>query len=151
MKLIIIALFVYLSLNLSEAQTDDEWEQWKKINHKEYSNARVLEAESEEEFRKEIFKENIKKIKDFNKKNASFKMSLNEYSDLSEDELKQRFNANININKVKKNIKNCNKTDTSKGRIIYDTVNWVTRGYVAPVQNQGICGSCYTFSTVFLF
>lgn len=154
MKLIIIVLVVYLSLNFSEAQTDDEWEQWKNNNHKEYSNARGLEAEagSEEDVRKEIFKENLRKVKDFNKKNTTFKMGLNEYSDLSEDELKQRFKANIDLTKVKKNIQNCNKSDTSKGRqIIYDTVNWVTSGYVAPVQNQGSCGSCYAFSTVFLF
>lgn len=154
MKLIvIIALVVYLSLNLSKAQADDEWEQWKKKNHKEYPNARGLEAEAESEndIREEIFKENLEKIKDFNKKNSTFKMGLNEFSDLSIDELKKRFNVNIDIKNVIENIKHANKSDTNKARIISDTVNWATSGYMSPIQNQGDCGSCYTFSAVFLF
>jgi len=29
-----------------------------------------------------------------------------------------------------------------------DSFNWVTKGGVSPVKDQGNCGSCWTFSTV---
>jgi len=28
----------------------------------------------------------------------------------------------------------------------YDSINWVTAGKVNPIQNQGQCGSCWSFA-----
>ena len=126
------------------ADESDDWSKWKSFNSKKYSD------NSADTVRRSIFENNLKRIKQHNAKNSSFKMALNAFSDLSDQELADSYTIKINEKSVKALFRNASvfKPDRREARSPVDSVNWVTAGYVSPIRNQGSCGSCYAFGTV---
>lgn len=148
MKFIIVSLVLAgLVLLVKGQEFSEDWENWKKQNNKVYPSGRSTLDDSQEKVRFGIFQENLQKIKEHNAKQQSFKLGVNEYSDLTEDELRQRFTAKIDQVQIRKNNKLVNVSSIKSVKAVVDSINWVTNGFVAPVQNQESCGSCYAFST----
>lgn len=94
----------------------------------------------------DAFKSNVDKVKTHNSKNSSYKLTYTgAFAALSEDEFVAQYTGLGDISLAHQDVPNFGETDESP---LADSVDWVQKGAVNPIKNQGSCGSCWAFSTV---
>lgn len=132
--------FLALLVVASAFEYADEWEAWKTQFSKKY------EGDEEEIRRMNIWAMN-KKYVELHNANADlygFTTGMNEYADLDGAEFSSMFNGyRQDLSKKSTNL----FVPSVSVKDLPDTVNWLDKGYVTAVKNQGQCGSCWAFST----
>ncbi|EDV27009.1 expressed hypothetical protein [Trichoplax adhaerens] len=138
MKTLSVFLAICLAVVSAIPLKDPSWEAWKSFHGKKYHN------QGEDDFRHYVFLQNIKTIAAHNAK-STFKMAINEFSDLTRKEFVKTYNGYRLSMK-----KSTNKPSTFMAPLntnMPTEVDWRKEGYVTPIKNQGRCGSCWAFST----
>merc|ERR1712212_1434008 len=116
---------------------DSKWTEFKSSFSKEYT------SKEEELVHFDTWKSNLAMVEKHNEEaeegNHGYKMSLNEFSDLSEEEFEKRMLGYVDMG-------GSEDFEYFQDRETPPALDYREEGLVTPVKNQGHCGSCWAFS-----
>lgn len=123
---------------LFEASSIEKHDQWMSRFHRVYSD------NSEQASRFEIFKKNLEFVETFNMNtNITFKLDVNQFSDLTEEEFRAKYMGLV-VPEGTKEISETDKPMSFRFENVSETgesLDWRLEGAVTSVKNQGQCGN----------
>jgi len=149
---LIVALAFCLGLTLA-ARAHYEFTSTSEYSFEEYVRdfQKTYRDDADREAHRAIFERNLAMITAHNRDHTqSFKMGVNQFADLSEQEMKANFGYNSRLASLRRASSPVGDHSRVAPSALPTTVDWRTNNppVVTPVKNQGACGSCWAFAAV---
>ncbi|OMO94567.1 hypothetical protein CCACVL1_05921 [Corchorus capsularis] len=118
------------------------YERWLLIHGRRYQN------KDEYTMRFGIYQSNAQFIDHINSQNLSFKLTDNKYADMTNEEFRSIYFGVWGGGRFPKERETVSFKDNICENNLSASIDWRDKGAVTPVKDQGLCGSCWAFSTV---
>ncbi|KAL4472450.1 hypothetical protein ABPG74_018399 [Tetrahymena malaccensis] len=153
-QIIIWLLFFTLVIGQENKQTKSEFgkkhqQQQAFLNFKNLY-AKKYDSVEHEQYRFNIFLENLKEIERLNAEITSAQFGVNQFSDFAQEEFVKLFTGAVIPNNIDQSVPLQNASEPNERNLQSIPTNWDIRvngpGQMQPVKNQGGCGSDWAFT-----
>ncbi|XP_061598400.1 procathepsin L-like [Cololabis saira] len=139
----VVLFLAHAVLSCSSLMTDPTFEEWR------IKYSRVYYNQTELVFRRSVWEKNLRLVSTHNQEASagkhSFTLGMNHLADMTTEEINEKLNGL----KLEEPLDFGNYTFKNlSGLSIPQSVDWRTSGLVSPVRDQGLCGSCWAFSSL---
>lgn len=133
------------SSDRTETEVKALYESWLVKHSKNYN------ALGEKERRFEIFKDNLRFIDEHNKQSRTYKVGLNRFADLTNEEYRSVYlGAKVDRRSALSGSRKSDRYAFRAGDKLPESVDWRAEGAVPAVKDQGQCGELLIFILLFL-